>query len=358
MIFIFLKLRLCLFLLTYYLILGDKSVNSYTPNHRIQLTALGRAQALNAGERLVELLQPDDNILFYTSPYKRTTQTAEGIIEAVKKRNIPYRIHEEPRLREQDFGNFQGPATEMAKVWKERAHYGHFFYRIPNGESAADVYDRIAGFNETLFRQFSTEKFPSVLVLVSHGIWCRVFLMKWFRWSYEKFEDFRNLGHCEFLIMEKEEESQKYALLTPLRTWDDPPDALLLPPVLERSEVYKDSKSLRFRVIRTHDESSLEKQKEKDAKIMEAFLLAQSQDIGALISEGRRETITSLIKNDDGNESTKLLLSKVTQLDEADGDEYDCATSQGSSNQSKQIGIQIFADDKTKLSIDKKGKFV
>lgn len=26
-----------------------------------------------------------------------------------------------------------------------RAQYGHFFYRFPNGESAADVYDRITG---------------------------------------------------------------------------------------------------------------------------------------------------------------------------------------------------------------------
>ncbi|KMZ65346.1 hypothetical protein ZOSMA_325G00040 [Zostera marina] len=28
--------------------------------------------------------------------------------------------------------------------------YGRFFYRFPNGESAADVYDRITGFRETL----------------------------------------------------------------------------------------------------------------------------------------------------------------------------------------------------------------
>lgn len=26
-----------------------------------------------------------------------------------------------------------------------RARYGRFFYRFPNGESAADVYDRITG---------------------------------------------------------------------------------------------------------------------------------------------------------------------------------------------------------------------
>jgi hypothetical protein len=34
------------------------------------------------------------------------------------------------------------------KVEKAQRHlYGRFFYRFPNGESAADVYDRITGIN-------------------------------------------------------------------------------------------------------------------------------------------------------------------------------------------------------------------
>lgn len=160
----------------------------------------------------------------------------------------------------------------MSKIWKERAHYGHYFNRIPNGESGADVYERIAGFNDTLFRQFSADKFPSVLVLVSHGIWCRTFLTKWFRWSYEKF---RNLGHCEFLMMEQEQDSHNYGLLTPLRTWDDPPDAVVVLPSLERNESNKGVKSLKFRELRTRDEVSIGKQKEKDERTREAFKEAQ-----------------------------------------------------------------------------------
>lgn len=50
-------------------------------------------------------------------------------------------------------------------MWQERADYGHFFYRIPNGESAADAYDRISGFNESLWRQFGEDNFASVCVL-------------------------------------------------------------------------------------------------------------------------------------------------------------------------------------------------
>lgn len=41
-------------------------------------------------------------------------------------------------------GNFQD--QEQMKIQKAaRKQYGRFFYRFPNGESAADVYDRITG---------------------------------------------------------------------------------------------------------------------------------------------------------------------------------------------------------------------
>lgn len=137
------------------------------------------------------------------------------------------------------------------------------FYRIPSGESAADVYDRIAGFNETLFRQFTNEMYPDVLVLVSHGIWIRVFLMKWFRWTYEKFETFRNVRHCEFIVMEKPEDNHRYQLLTPLRTWDDPEDTTYHEP----------------RFARVLDETANETQAEKDKIMKKQFLDARNNPL-------------------------------------------------------------------------------
>ena len=50
-------------------------------------------------------------------------------------------------------------------MWQERADYGHFFYRIPDGESAADAYDRVSGFNESLWRQFGEKDCASVCIL-------------------------------------------------------------------------------------------------------------------------------------------------------------------------------------------------
>jgi hypothetical protein len=48
----------------------------------------------------------------------------------------------------------------------------------------------------------------------------RVFLMKWYHFSVEYFEDLRNVNHCEFLIMRRQD-SGKYLLENNLRTWSE-----------------------------------------------------------------------------------------------------------------------------------------
>ncbi|KAJ5163774.1 Histidine phosphatase superfamily clade-1 [Penicillium coprophilum] len=207
----------------------NRDIHQTIPDHRVKLTAEGHRQAQEAGRRLRDLLQPDDKLHFFTSPYRRTRETTEGIIESLTSDTpspSPFprhtiKVYEEPRLREQDFGNFQPCSTEMERMWMERADYGHFFYRIPNGESAADAYDRVSGFNESLWRQFGEDDFANVCVLVTHGLMARVFLMKWYHWSVEYFEDLRNINHCEFLILTHNPENGKYTLQNKLRTWSD-----------------------------------------------------------------------------------------------------------------------------------------
>jgi hypothetical protein len=41
------------------------------------------------------------------------------------------KVYEEPRLREQDFGNFQPDAEAMSRMWQERANYGHCMRNLP-----------------------------------------------------------------------------------------------------------------------------------------------------------------------------------------------------------------------------------
>ena len=49
----------------------------------------------------------------------------------------------------------------------------------------------------------------------------RVFLMKWYHFTVEYFEDLRNVNHCEFLIMRKQPDNGKYILENKLRTWSE-----------------------------------------------------------------------------------------------------------------------------------------
>ncbi|KAK4122624.1 phosphoglycerate mutase-like protein [Parathielavia appendiculata] len=207
----------------------NRDIHQTIPDHRVKLTQEGWQQAYEAGRRLRAMLRADDTLHFFTSPYRRTRETTEGILATLtsddpepspfKRNNI--KVYEEPRLREQDFGNFQPCSAEMERMWQERADYGHFFYRIPNGESAADAYDRISGFNESLWRQFGEDDFASVCVLVTHGLMSRVFLMKWYHFSVEYFEDLRNVNHCEFLVMRRNDDNGKYILENKLRTWSE-----------------------------------------------------------------------------------------------------------------------------------------
>lgn len=204
----------------------DKTIHQNTPDHRVGLTEEGHEQARAAGSKLRALLREEDTLHFFVSPYKRTRQTTEGILETLCSNDptqSPFqrqsiRIYEEPRLREQDFGNFQPGTEEVERLWKERADYGHFFYRIPNGESGADVHDRVSSFNGSLWRRFNEDQMASVAVLVTHGLCSRVFLMAWYHYSVEFFEDLRNINHCEFLVM-KLGSNGRYILQNELRTW-------------------------------------------------------------------------------------------------------------------------------------------
>ncbi|KAL9267773.1 Reticulon-like protein [Drosera capensis] len=77
----------------------------------------------------------------------------------------------------------------------KRALYGRFFCRFPDGESAADVYDRITGFRETLRADIDPGRFqllhqrnPNLnVVIVSHGLTLGIFLMRWYKWTVSQF---------------------------------------------------------------------------------------------------------------------------------------------------------------------------
>jgi len=190
----------------------DESVYAKVPDGRIPLTEQGEQQAREAGTRIAQLVG-NESVYFYVSPLLRTRQTFREIA-----RQLPpgmWKAREEPRVREQEWGNFQDPAL-MPQAFKERKVVGKFFYRFPSGESGADVYDRASGFLDTLFRSFEEETVPENYVIVTHGLFIRLFLMRYFKFSVGKFERISNFQNGELVIMEQMN-GTNYKLTTPLR---------------------------------------------------------------------------------------------------------------------------------------------
>lgn len=65
-----------------------------------------------------------------------------------------------------------------------------------------------AGFLESLWRDIDLNRLQSNpshelnLIIISHGLASRVFLMKWFKWTVEQFELLNNPENCEFRVMQ------------------------------------------------------------------------------------------------------------------------------------------------------------
>jgi len=190
---------------------------SKIPDPRIPLTDNGRDQANQAGLKIRQELNKiykgkPYRVFFYTSPYLRSSQTFECLREAMFNGELApgesppvfVGMREEVQMREQDFGNFQDPVMKTKKR-NERKRYGRFFYRFPNGESGADLYDRITIFQDHLIRDINAGRFSqdTNLVLVTHGLPLRVFLMRWFHWNVDQLLCVQNPPKAEPLVLER-----------------------------------------------------------------------------------------------------------------------------------------------------------
>ena len=194
----------------------------------VTLTTKGRLQSMGAGERLRHIVK-NETVHVYVSPYVRAKQTLEGVLSVLTPEQVVC-VQEEPRVSEQQFGNFQN-LQEVQFQKAERRRFGRFFYRFPHGvllffcflvvvrwllftgehcaahaaavnsppprcvtgvagcsgEAGIDVYGRVTGFLGTLYREH-TRKRAQNLLIVTHGLCLRLFLMRWFRWSVSTFE--------------------------------------------------------------------------------------------------------------------------------------------------------------------------
>jgi broad specificity phosphatase PhoE len=148
------------------------------PNHLIPIVSdIGKKQAIDAGKLIGKEFIKE--AILYQSPYLRTRQTMNFLLEGagfLENEKTP-KVYEDPRLREVDFG--YGDPEEQKPI---REKEGYFWYRMNGGESAADCYDRVSTFLDSMMRQ--VERKPGWngskrnVLIVTHGLIIRCFVMR------------------------------------------------------------------------------------------------------------------------------------------------------------------------------------
>jgi 2,3-bisphosphoglycerate-dependent phosphoglycerate mutase len=122
----------------------------------VPLSDLGRQQAAAVAETLASSTRAS---LILHSDYARTVETAMII-----NRRLALPLVPEPALRERNFGYARGQlyadiGEEVMAQWRQPR------FRIPEGESWADVFERVDAF----MRKLRTEPPGDELILVTHG---------------------------------------------------------------------------------------------------------------------------------------------------------------------------------------------
>lgn len=185
----------------------DESAYVATPDWRVPLTDRGRQQAYEAGKELSDIIGKDGKVFFYYSPYKRTRETVAEFQKHIDPEQI-ISTREEPRMSEQQFGNFQN-VEQVLESKQERHEFGRFYYRFKSGEAGLDVYSRVSSFISTLVRDCQQYQKAGYdldtinVVIVTHGLSLRLFLMRWFQFSVEEFEATENPDNAKLVVMQK-----------------------------------------------------------------------------------------------------------------------------------------------------------
>ena len=151
-------------------------------------------------------------VRLWTSPYVRTRQTGNGIVNELGDWILDRREH--ILLCEQQFGLFNGvPDDQLADRFPEEyglyskqvRFAGKFWARLPMGESRFDVATRVHQAFGTFHRDARRHGIEDIIV-VSHGVTMRAFVMMWCHYSPEWFEDEPNPRNCAIRLIQDGED--------------------------------------------------------------------------------------------------------------------------------------------------------
>ncbi len=207
---------------------GESTANldhtRYAKDHdfKVPLTTFGHEQAVDAGKALKQFFDEHPElqgkkIRVYYSPYLRTQQTKNGLVEGAgnllsnETSNIQFR--EESLLRERDFGIFtqvRNPEERLKKFATESAYIkslaekrGDFYAPIPLGESMADTTARMETFKEKMMSSLDRKNID-VCIIVGHKDTLACFEKEFFHHDIEWLNNHNQFKNGDIKLLHKE----------------------------------------------------------------------------------------------------------------------------------------------------------
>ncbi len=204
----------------------DPNIYRLTPDHVIPLVdAEADPGAVDVGARIARLELDPARVCAWSSTYLRCAQTQEIVLaRAFGAAAAEVHRRESFLLREQEFGDWDGLTDAEMKErdperWEKRRRMsdlsGRFYFRCPNGESRADVAQRLAVFIGKVHRS----RFEHHLVFL-HGVTQRAFRMAWLNLSPAWFEKEPNPPNASALLLRRDSEEGYWG-----ESWLAPTDA-------------------------------------------------------------------------------------------------------------------------------------
>eukprot|EP00301_Raphidiophrys_heterophryoidea_P010203 c15265_g1_i1.p1 GENE.c15265_g1_i1~~c15265_g1_i1.p1 ORF type:complete len:438 (+),score=63.96 c15265_g1_i1:166-1479(+) len=198
----------------------NPAVYKDVPDSKIQLTKKGQEMSQIAGQHIKSFIEKEfpttkPRVTMWLSPFVRTRETANEIIQVLGPEKVSS-IRESPLLVEQDWGLFEGTGMDEAPkrfpIEAERCetmkrHQGKFWARFPLGESCFDVCQRVQILFASIMRdRFGTSerKQTDIVIVVSHGITIRAFVMMWCHFTPEWFDSSKNPPNCSIRLIDSE----------------------------------------------------------------------------------------------------------------------------------------------------------
>lgn len=171
---------------------ANHAVYESVPDWAVPLTEKGKEDSYQLGMDMAKKLDQfrNANPIVFVSPFVRTQQTFEYWKHGWDDKNgfDITDIREESLLREQRWG--KGSRRDVS----QRTKYGTYFYEFENGESVADVDDRIA----TFLLLYNKLQFQRDVIIFAHGMTNRVLLKRLTNSTARELETWKTMKNAEY----------------------------------------------------------------------------------------------------------------------------------------------------------------